>query len=153
MSETWEVSLQFVEGGSRKYWRGRVDGRTLVINFGRMGTEGQTKTKDYRNEGEARAELEKTAGSKRRKGYADGGDAEAAPAAAAPALSVVPEPELTTSTTLRFSAGGRTIEAHMKIDGGVLRTEVAERFVDDAAAAAALGRARKALVDDGWREG
>ena len=46
-----------------------------------------------------------------------------------------------------------TIEARLRVDGGVLRTEVAERFAGDEAATAALGRVRKALLDDGWRDG
>jgi len=156
MSESWEVSLQAVEGGSRKFWRARVEGGNLYVNFGRIGTSGQTQVKDLGSEPKARAELEKVAGSKRRKGYEDAGDAVAgAPApAAAPVLAVVPEPEKAlTATTLSFSSGGRTIEARLRVDGGVLHTEVAERFAGDEAAAAALGRVRKALLDDGWREG
>ena len=152
MSESWDVSLQFVDGSSKKFWRGRVEGGTLTVNYGRIGTDGQTKLKELGTEAKARAELDKVAGSKRRKGYDDAGDAAPA-AAAAPALSVVPPEELDTAATLSFSAGGRTIEARLTVDGGVLKTEVAERFASDEAAASALGRARKALLDDGWREG
>ena len=76
----------------------------------------------------------------------------ASAAAAAPALSVVPDEELDKAATLSFSAGNRTIEARLTVDGGVLKTEVAERFKGDAEAAAALDRARKALLDDGWHE-
>jgi predicted DNA-binding WGR domain protein len=134
-----------------------VEGGSLYVNFGRIGTGGQTQVKDLGSEAKARAELDKVAGSKRRKGYEDAGDAVAgapAPApAAAPALAVVPKQELATAATLSFSSGGRTIEARLRVEGGVLRTEVAERFAGDEAAAAALGRVRKALVDDGWRDG
>jgi predicted DNA-binding WGR domain protein len=158
MSESWEVSLQVVEGGSKKFWRARVDGGSLFVNFGRIGTGGQTQVKDLGSEAKARAELDKVAGSKRRKGYEDAGDAVAdgssAPApAAAPVLAVVPAEKAATAATLSFTSGGRTIEARLRVDGGVLRTEVAERFAGDEAAAAALGRVRKALLDDGWRDG
>jgi predicted DNA-binding WGR domain protein len=156
MSESWEVSLQAVEGGSKKFWRARVEGGSLYVNFGRIGTGGQTQVKDLGTEPKARAELDKVAGSKRRKGYEDAGDAVAgAPApAAAPVLAVVPSSSVekpATAATLSFSSGGRTIEARLRVDGGVLHTEVAERFAGDEAAAAALGRVRKALLDDGWR--
>lgn len=156
MSESWEVSLAVIEGGSKKFWRARVEGGSLYVNFGRIGTGGQTQVKDLGTEPKARAELEKVAGSKRRKGYEDAGDAVAgAPApAAAPVLAVVPQATVekaATSATLSFSSGGRTIEARLRVDGGVLHTEVAERFAGDEAAAAALGRVRKALLDDGWR--
>lgn len=157
MSESWEVSLQAVEGGSKKFWRARVDGGSLYVNFGRIGTGGQTQVKDLGSEAKARAELDKVAGSKRRKGYEDAGDAVAgAPApAAAPALAVVSKPEEkpATSATLSFSSAGRTIEARLRVEGGVLHTEVAERFAGDEAAAAALARVRKALRDDGWQGG
>jgi predicted DNA-binding WGR domain protein len=159
MSESWEVSLQAVEGGSKKFWRARVEGGSLYVNFGRIGTGGQTQVKDLGSETKARAELDKVAGSKRRKGYEDAGDAVAgapAPApvaAAAPVLAVVPEAKAATAATLAFTSAGRTIEARLRVDGGVLRTEVAERFAGDEAAAAALGRVRKALLDDGWRDG
>ncbi|MCX4243900.1 WGR domain-containing protein [Paraliomyxa miuraensis] len=155
MSDTWEVSLQLVEGGSKKFWRARVEGGTLYVNYGRIGTTGQTQVKELGTDDKARAELDKVAGSKRRKGYADAGDAVAASstAAAAPVLSVVPAKELDKAATLSFTSGGRTIEARLMVEGGVLKTEVAERFAGDEAAAAALDRARKALRDDGWREG
>ncbi len=154
MSDSWEVSLQVVDGGSKKFWKGRVEGGTLYINFGRIGTGGQTQVKDLGTEDKARAELDKVAGSKRRKGYADAGDAVAAGAgAAAPVLAVVPVEELATTAVLSFSSGGRTIQAQLKVEGGVLETKVAERFPSDEAAATALDRVRKALRDDGWREG
>lgn len=154
MSESWEVSLAVVEGGSKKFWRARVEGGNLYVNFGRIGTSGQTQVKDLGTEAKARAELDKVAGSKRRKGYEDVGDAVAG-AAPAPALAVVPQAQekAATTATLSFSSGGRTIEARLRVEGGVLHTEVAERFAGDEAAAAALGRVRKALRDDGWQGG
>lgn len=155
MSDSWEVSLQVVDGGSKKFWRGRVEGGTLYVNFGRIGTGGQTQVKDLGTEAKARAELDKVASSKRRKGYADAGDAVAAGAAgaAAPVLAAVPAAQLATTASLSFSSGGRTIEAQLEVKGGVLETRVAERFASDEAAAAALDRVRQSLRDDGWREG
>ena len=47
MSESWEVSLQVVEGGSKKFWRARVEGGSLYVNFGRIGTGGQTQVKAF----------------------------------------------------------------------------------------------------------
>lgn len=151
MSESWEVSLKLVDDSSRKFWRGRVEGGTLYINYGRIGTDGQTKVKELGDEAKARKELEKVAGSKRRKGYGDAGDAVEA-TAAAPTLAVVPDVERSTAATLKFTSGTRTIEASLQADGKTLKTEVTEHFTSDDAAADALGRARKALLDDGWTE-
>ena len=33
MSESWEVSLAVVEGGSKKFWRARVEGGNLYVNL------------------------------------------------------------------------------------------------------------------------
>ncbi len=151
MSENWDVSLQLVDGSSRKFWRARVESGNLTINYGRIGTNGQTQLKQLGTETKARAELDKVSKSKRRKGYEDAGDAAPAAAPAAPALSVVPDAPLDSTATLTFSSGGRTVEARLSVEGGVLKTEVAERFASDDDAAAALGRARQALVDDGWQ--
>ncbi|MCH9686290.1 MAG: WGR domain-containing protein, partial [Deltaproteobacteria bacterium] len=151
MSDSWDVSLQLVDGSSRKFWRARVEGGNLTINYGRIGTNGQTQLKQLGTEDKARAELEKVGKSKRRKGYEDAGDAAPAASAApaAPALSVVPESSRDTTATLTFSASGRTVEARLQVVEGVLKTEVAERFANEDDATAALDRARKALVDDG----
>jgi predicted DNA-binding WGR domain protein len=155
MSESWEVSLQVVEGGSKKFWRGRVEGGSLYVNYGRIGTSGQTQVKELGSDATARAELDKVAGSKRRKGYEDAGDAVggAGPVAVVPVLAAVPDAPLATTATLAFSSAGRTIEARLRVEGGVLETQVAERFAGEEAAAAALDRVRKALLGDGWREG
>jgi predicted DNA-binding WGR domain protein len=153
MSESWDVSLQLVDGSSKKFWRGRIEDTTLYVNYGRIGTSGQTQVKQFGSADKARTELDKVSGGKRRKGYDDTGDATAAASTVATLTAAVPVEELDKTATLSFATGGRTIEARLTVDGGVLKTEVTERFAGDEAAAAALGRARKALLDDGWREG
>ena len=67
MSETWEVSLQLVDGSSKKFWRARVESGTLYVNYGRIGTGGQTQVKELGTDDKARKELDKVAGSKRKK--------------------------------------------------------------------------------------
>lgn len=70
----WKVNLECVEGGSSKFWRARVDGGTLVVNFGRIGTGGQTQIKELGPDGAAK-ELDKLTREKRKKGYEDAGSA------------------------------------------------------------------------------
>jgi predicted DNA-binding WGR domain protein len=70
MSE-WRVHLTFEEGSSSKFWRARVDGNTLYVNFGRIGSAGQTQIKQLASAAVAEKELEKLAESKRKKGYED----------------------------------------------------------------------------------
>ena len=79
MSE-WQVSLIFQDSKSNKFWRARCLGNNLEVNFGRIGSQGQTQAKRYDSPEDAAAELQKQAREKSRKGYiaGDGGPSEAA---------------------------------------------------------------------------
>src|SRR5690606_17400711 len=78
MSEAWTVHLVYADDRSNKFWRGRTEGSTMYVNYGRVGTGGQTSVKELGSPAAAEAELAKQADGKRRKGYVDTG--EAAPA-------------------------------------------------------------------------
>lgn len=71
----WTVSLEFAEGTSSKFWRARVDGKTLYVNYGKIGTAGQTQVKDFSDAAGAQKEYEKLIKEKRKKGYEDAGAA------------------------------------------------------------------------------
>ena len=76
----WTVQLEFEEGTSSKFWRARVEGKTLYVNYGKIGSNGQTQVKDLGDPAAARAEYDKLVRDKRKKGYQDsvgaaGGDA------------------------------------------------------------------------------
>lgn len=66
------------EGGSSKFWEGRVEGATLTVRFGKLGTAGQTKEKSFRDAASAQKELEKLVREKLGKGYVDAAPAKAA---------------------------------------------------------------------------
>lgn len=74
--------LEFVEGSSRKFWEGEQDGKKVVVRWGRIGSEGQSKTHTFASPAAAKAELEKLISSKTKKGYQRAGGA--APPAAPP---------------------------------------------------------------------
>jgi predicted DNA-binding WGR domain protein len=69
----WTVHLEFEEGSSRKFWRARVEGKTLYVNYGKIGSAGQTQVKDLADPAAARKEYDKLVAEKRRKGYVDAG--------------------------------------------------------------------------------
>lgn len=73
MSE-WTVHLEFEEGTSSKFWRARVEGKTLYVNYGKIGSNGQTQVKDFSNSADALKEYEKLVREKRKKGYVDSGE-------------------------------------------------------------------------------
>lgn len=67
----WQVALAFSEDGSNKFWRARVDGTTLYVNYGRIGTQGQTQVKNFPSADAAKKEIDKLEREKRKKGYED----------------------------------------------------------------------------------
>lgn len=150
----WSVELELVDGKSKKFWRARTEGGSLVVNFGRIGTDGQNKTKDLGDAGAAHAELDKLAASKRKKGYTDvAGATKAAPAPAAKPV-VVPDAKddgPVGPVTLTYSAGGRQMKLSMKVVGKALETELSETYPDEAAANKALARIQQALSEEGYR--
>ena len=50
----WTVHLEFEEGTSSKFWRARVEGKTLYVNYGKIGSNGQTQVKDFGDPAAAR---------------------------------------------------------------------------------------------------
>ncbi len=77
--------FEFEEGNSHKFWEVVVEGNAFTVRYGKVGTEGQTQTKTYKDEAKAAAEAEKKVVEKTKKGYVEvavaGGDA-AKPSAA-----------------------------------------------------------------------
>ena len=63
--------LEFVDGKSSKFWQVVVSGSSHTVTYGRIGTNGQSKTKDFADEDAARKDADKQAGKKRAKGYKD----------------------------------------------------------------------------------
>lgn len=148
----WTVELELVDGKSSKFWRAKTEGSDLVVNYGRIGTGGQTKTKSFADVAAAAAELDKVAASKRKKGYAEAAGAPAAAAAPAPVIEdEADETGPAEPVTLELKQGERTIAVTLRVEGGALHTEVVERYAGDKEASAGLRRIQQALVDEGYR--
>lgn len=69
----WTVHLEFEEGTSSKFWRARTEGQTLYVNYGKIGSAGQTQVKDFGDAASASKEYDKLVKEKRKKGYVDAG--------------------------------------------------------------------------------
>ncbi len=61
--------LESREGGASKFWSARLDGRTLHVRWGRIGTDGQQQQKQFPSPAQAKAELQKLVAQKKDKGY------------------------------------------------------------------------------------
>jgi predicted DNA-binding WGR domain protein len=60
---------QLVEGSAKKFWAIELDGTTHTVQFGRIGTAGQTQTKKFKTPEEAQKAYEKLVPEKAKKGY------------------------------------------------------------------------------------
>jgi predicted DNA-binding WGR domain protein len=59
--------LTCTEGGASKFWEGTVEGCTLRVHFGKLGSNGQVKLKELATPAAAVAELAKLVREKRAK--------------------------------------------------------------------------------------
>ncbi len=65
--------FEFSEGSSNKFWEVKVEGEQQIVRFGKIGTPGQTKEKDFDSAGEAKADTKKLIAEKTGKGYLEVG--------------------------------------------------------------------------------
>ena len=174
----WTVHLEFEEGNSSKFWRARVEGKTLYVNYGKIGSNGQTQVKDFASPDVATREYEKLVNEKRKKGYEDAGggddggggndedaedqdaeggdeegddDDEPAPKPVAkPAVAAAPKPS--GGTRLSLDAGNRKVETFIYLDGNKVRMDSTETYSSPDAAKKAHERLKKMLGGEGYKE-
>src|SRR5688572_33419399 len=63
--------FEFSEGTSNKFWTITLDGSSHSVNYGRIGTAGQTQTAEFGSEAEARKSYDKLVAEKLKKGYVE----------------------------------------------------------------------------------
>ena len=175
----WTVHLEFAEGTSSKFWRARVEDATLYVNYGKIGTAGQTQVKDFGTADLANKEYDKLIREKRKKGYADAGSAPASPAdvdddevnddreeddeddedpaprakpAARPAAPAAPAARPPGSIRLLLETGNRKVETWLSVDGKTVRMDSSETYTSPEAAKKAHERLKKMLLGEGYKE-
>ena len=175
----WTVHLEFEEGTSSKFWRARVEGKTLYVNYGKIGSNGQTQVKQLGDPDAAQAEYDKLVREKRRKGYVDAGgggggddeepedqdedgddegdDEEEAPppkkSTPAPAPKAAAPAARPAGVRYVLEAGKRRVETYLSIDGKTVRMEAVETYADPEAAKKAHERLKKTLLGEGYNQG
>jgi predicted DNA-binding WGR domain protein len=77
--------FQFSEGSSNKFWAITVEGQEFTVEFGRVGTKGQTQTKQFASDAAAQQAADKLIAEKTKKGYREVGASSSPSPAAAPA--------------------------------------------------------------------
>jgi len=63
--------FEYVEGSSSKFWEIEVNGKTHVVRFGRIGSDGQRRVKSFADEHAARRDAQDLIAEKTRKGYVE----------------------------------------------------------------------------------
>ena len=61
--------FEFSDEKSNKFWIIELDGESYTVNFGRIGTNGQTQTKEFASADAAKKEYDKLIAEKIKKGY------------------------------------------------------------------------------------
>src|SRR5215213_7674119 len=74
-------TFEYSDARSHKFWNIELQGKSFTVTYGRVGSKGQTQTKDFPSEDRARKEYDKLIAEKLAKGYR-----ETTPAAQAPSL-------------------------------------------------------------------
>jgi predicted DNA-binding WGR domain protein len=78
-------TFTFTDGKSNKFWSIERKGKSVTVTFGKVGTRGQSQTRDFPDEAATQKEVGKLIAEKLKKGYEETTPAPAEPAAAAPA--------------------------------------------------------------------
>ena len=65
--------FEFSDSTSNKFWEVDIKDKTLNVTFGKIGTKGQSKPKDFATPEKAKAEMEKLIKEKTGKGYVEVG--------------------------------------------------------------------------------
>ena len=60
-----------MEGKSSKFWEVSVQGNEMTVRYGRIGSQGQTRTKPFADQAAARAQAAKLIAEKTAEGYVE----------------------------------------------------------------------------------
>lgn len=124
--------FEFSEGTSNKFWEVEQAGADVNLRWGRIGTQGQSQTKNFADEAKAAAAVLKLIAEKTGKGYVEqGGGVAAAAASAAPAASVP-----ATAKTVKKSVVGSSAVAVASVVVEFSSNEMNLNVVNSAAPAA-----------------
>ncbi|MDR2870867.1 MAG: WGR domain-containing protein, partial [Deferribacteraceae bacterium] len=93
-----EKYLEFEEGGSHKFWQITLDGESFTVQYGKVGTAGQTQTKTFADAATAEKEATKLLNSKLKKGYAE---ATSKSGGQTPPIQAAPTKAATPAVTIR----------------------------------------------------
>jgi predicted DNA-binding WGR domain protein len=98
--------LVFKEGGSNKFWKISLDGKSFEVHYGRVGTAGQKQTKTFPTPAAALKAHDGLVAEKLKKGYVDDGAPKKASAATAPKPEGAKKPKAETKVVAKATDTG-----------------------------------------------
>jgi predicted DNA-binding WGR domain protein len=102
--------FHFQDGSSNKFWKIELGANSYTVQFGRIGTAGQTQTKEFSSEAAARAAHDKLVTEKIKKGYKEvTGSRADTPAPASAALETRAKSDETKKPAAKAAQEGRTV--------------------------------------------
>lgn len=110
--------LEFQDGSSHKFWKIELSGSSHTVTFGKVGTSGQSQTKDFDSEDEAAKSYDKLVSEKLKKGYAESGT----PASATPAAKP------TATTTAKTEKPAKAAPVEVPAPAAVMNLDVAREI-------------------------
>jgi len=100
--------FHFQDGTANKFWTIELAAKSYTVHFGRMGTAGQTQTKEFGSEAAAQAAHDKLVAEKIKKGYKEvSGSQAGTPTPARAALEAGAKPEETKKPAATLGHEGR----------------------------------------------
>lgn len=105
--------FQLIDDASKKFWAIKLDGKSFVVHYGRIGTIGQTQEKTFATEDAAKAEYNKLIAEKAKKGYAEVA-AGSTGASGAPPIPTVKPPTPKTSSKDATTTVSEPVTAEVK---------------------------------------
>ncbi|HEX6361249.1 DUF4132 domain-containing protein [Actinophytocola sp.] len=139
----------FESGTSHKFWSIDRDGSTVTINFGRVGTAGQTQVKDLVSATEAEAHVAKLVTQKLKKGYEeDPSDAASVAPVAASAVSAGASPAPITPSPAAVGPSPAAVADTAIADGATAGATTAADAASATEATAATGATTSATTTD-----
>jgi predicted DNA-binding WGR domain protein len=157
----WTVNLELDQGPSSKFWRARLEGSALFVNFGRVGSAGETQVRDFGSRAFAMRECDKLVRELRKKGYRDatasaprGGETDhSSIPSPVPAAGSAPPPSVRAGgVRLVLQLGNRNVTTMLYVDGNAVTMESTETHDSPDGAKQAHDRLRKALVSEGYEQ-
>ena len=123
--------FELVDGKSSKFWEIKQHGSQYTVRFGRIGTEGQARTKDMGSSEKAAAEVEKLIRAKVNKGYVKiSGDMSVA-LTGRKSSAAKPSKKSTTRDGVRNDVSFKSNMAKKAAANEILTNEVARQFIAD----------------------